>query len=136
MPFDNGGAPLMLDEAGYLREMRALLARPENWCQGRSRIERETGVAFCLSGAMRQVTMSEQLAGVSWSEVERIAHSVVNRLHRIVGAGASFVDFNDADGRQHSDILALLDRAIAETTVGTVADNAREVEIARVEEGV
>lgn len=93
-----------------LREMRELLAEPERWTQsvlakskfGNAVTTRSPrAVSWCLLGAHYRVT-NGWTASDAWDILQR-------------AAGVSSLSFwNDAPGRTHAEVLALLDSCIAD----------------------
>jgi hypothetical protein len=97
--------------ARVLREARALIDKPEKWCQEVDALtadgdecdaRRPEAKCRCISGAIAAVSDPKSSAptDAAWS-----------LLWNAVDGNP--VDWNDAKGRTHADILAAMDRAIA-----------------------
>lgn len=80
---------------------RKLIEKPEHWCQGRYHI----GEASCAEGAVLSVTSEYDDTQTNIARAGAFA-----ALDRAVGG--YIVDFNDAPGRTHSEVLAVFDKAI------------------------
>src|SRR5262245_42296575 len=95
MPFDSL-APFPETETQVTKDLRAALEllgpNGENWCQHAAKI----GGRFCMVGAMLEVEAGE---------------AATTALYRVMGG--SVVDFNDAPGRDFSDVRSAFERAIA-----------------------
>lgn len=85
----------------YLLEVRRALQAPENWTQGM--IANGQG-ARCLWGAILKTVHP----WLSYIEVKKALYSCLP-----AGTAENLVAFNDDASRTHSEILALLDAAIA-----------------------
>lgn len=99
--------------AALARRVRALLAEPERWTQTYlARDANGVGVntrdpraaCWCLMGAISHVLNCEVGKAVE--------HPLWWDLTELTGTGPAA--WNDAPGRTHADVLALLDRVIAE----------------------
>lgn len=96
------------------RRVRALLEAPERWTQGyfaRDAAGQEcvskdpAAQCWCIVGAMVRLGSDDPRPDVEF----------INVLKAHLGpAGRSLSMWNDAPGRTHADVLALLDRVIAE----------------------
>jgi hypothetical protein len=95
-----------------LRAARELISTPDKWTQGEWGTDAnglfprdgEPATRFCLWGACRHATRQDGVRfHLAWQVLERM---------RPGGMGA--ITFNDAPTTTHADVLALLDRAIAE----------------------
>lgn len=100
----------MSDELQILRDLRDLLEPPQNWIKGAYARDEHGFLAgsthplatcWCLSGAVTRVAPS---------------HQVVARIYRLLARRGfvSLPEFNDHPDTTHSDVLELLDEAIAE----------------------
>jgi hypothetical protein len=106
------------DARTILADARALLSDPERWTTG-TLAQREDGLpvdpwspsacCWCLVGALQCVA---RRGGAPYSDEYAAAYRALNRLLDQSDA----VDFNDT--AEHEDVLALLDRAIAEASRG------------------
>ncbi len=94
-----------------LRAARALIAEPERWTQGEYAVDAEgrrvpalapEALRFCAVGACERAGC-KPLAGAG------VIHALVTALP--AGQRSRITDFNDA--HEHSEVLALFDRAIA-----------------------
>lgn len=89
------------------RRVRALLAEPERWTQG----------CYARDASGRAVNSGDRSAQ-SWDimgAMKRCGGWTFPMLEMLnAEAGGDFVSWNDAPGRTHADVLALLDRVIAE----------------------
>jgi hypothetical protein len=90
------------------RRVRALLEAPERWTQMALARTAEgelceptdsVAVCWCLLGAFDHVERGDDVGFIRFLEKE---------------LGGSVTRWNDAPGRTHADVLALLDRVIAE----------------------
>lgn len=90
-----------------LVKARALIEDPERWTQGawardawgnKTLDSRDNAVAFCVAGAMCRVS-GDMVPRDAWAAFELAAGDGISR-------------FNDA--QTHADVLAVLDKAIAE----------------------
>jgi hypothetical protein len=93
--------------------MRELLAKPEAWTQG----------AYARDASGRYVSLVSQEAscwciGGALLKCSRMGGNYDEVLFKLGGifAGDSISAWNDAPERTHADVLALLDRAIAEAS--------------------
>jgi hypothetical protein len=94
-----------------LRQARKLIEKPEHWTQGANArkangllcsVDATDAVCFCLNGAIhRRMRLGDYSS----------CGSACGALCRV--AGGSFIEFNDAPGRAHAEVLDLLDRTIA-----------------------
>lgn len=104
-----------------LVQAREIIARPEHWTQGASyrdqdghNTTRETAVSFCLGGAIDHATYC------LCSDFD-VAYTLNQRAIRLIddvcqgepGDFESCVKYNDHPGREHREVLAVLDKAIA-----------------------
>ena len=96
-----------------LLAVRELLSVPERWNKGfgarNSKGEAvsslsPTACAWCLKGACAQVT------GIEYSVVGDRFDRLIVSIRMVCGYFVS--DFNDAPGRTHAEVLALIDKAI------------------------
>lgn len=96
-----------------LKAVRELLSVPERWTKdsmARAADGKDIDYAsrkarcWCLYGAATKVTNHELIRGRDLRDVIR---------NHIGGPGVTIMTWNDAPGRTHADVLALLDRAIA-----------------------
>lgn len=97
-----------------LEGARTRLNRPYGWCQGSlhkwpNRKGSEV-LASCLLGALYMAVDDADDAGVG--RYTQALHDAIGVLNRDLPGG--IVAFNDAPGRRKHEVLALLDRAIAE----------------------
>ena len=98
------------------RRVRALLEAPERWTQGAIACDGDgemvsaharTAVCWCMIGAINRCAARARASVDVNLELRRL-------LEKARG-GTEPLDFwNDAPGRTHADVLALLDRVIAE----------------------
>jgi hypothetical protein len=108
-------------QATYLRAVRELLAEPERWTKkaiardaaGKATdVYDERAVSRCLGGARleaeRDCRPYDPLRLMRISDEDRALHQSVRKR-----GFEGFVSFNDAPQTTHSDILAVLDEAIA-----------------------
>lgn len=96
-----------------LQGVRELLSDEKRWTRGsyaRDRLGRtthstsESAVCWCLIGALGKITNHERGARSAERALERVARR----------RGREFpAEWQDADGRTHAEVLALLDEAIA-----------------------
>lgn len=85
------------EEAAIVRRMMELLKEPESWCQG----TRYRDGAMCLLGAAEKACTVGQ----------RLEVKAVNKaIHR--ECDLSIHAWNDAPGRTHAEILAMLARVL------------------------
>ena len=116
----------MTEEIEIMREARRILARPEAWAQG-SRAQDSHGVncpvraigavRWCLVGAIERANPADR--GWIVSDVARLLIGVCDAPYRLApaaGASEKLVWWNDSKDRKHSDVLALLDRALTAAT--------------------
>ena len=90
-----------------LRKTRALLTNPFDWIQGVSIKDRDNGSkSYCLMGAAWAACENGDRDDC-YDEVKRALSAVTPKSYE------SPIAFNDAVGRQHGEILELLDEAIA-----------------------
>jgi hypothetical protein len=102
-------------EAEYqLTVARALISKPENWCQGGFRKNLYkfgvvVGAAFCAGGAMRESNLDPY---VFYQHTPAYGF-----LHEAAGIApapdGSLSEWNDAPARTHGEVLAVYDAAIA-----------------------
>lgn len=112
-----------------LERARAVIEKPENWCQGfyavrtprresspRIGVEVHSGdaCAWCALGALHR---AGRLAGLKttsepWSKAEDTLYLTTDAVTK--GATSDVTEFNDWSETTHEAILALYDRAIAE----------------------
>jgi len=99
--------------AEYLREMRKLIEKPENWCQGEyardangNRVHDGSGAAtrWCALGSYWKVRYSHP-------EFETTPLNLLAKAATQRGV-QGVADFNDS--HTHEEVLALFDEAIAE----------------------
>lgn len=86
-----------------LKAVRELLTLPEKWCQGY--LEKEN--SFCLLGALIQVTAGDTSRRVCAKAFLQTKLPVDGR------AGHSIINWNDAEGRTHAEVLEMLDKTIS-----------------------
>ena len=83
-----------------LLDARALLARPNGWIQGRRRMLRSDGNrAYCIEGAIEAAEPGGRMGSPAWARVQ----SVLDQL---------IPEYNDEPGRQQSEVVETIDRAI------------------------
>ena len=88
---------------------RALIAEPNNWCQGFTAVRNGEHVSYCMAGAVSRVCADESTSKAT-ETLDALSEAVNNtngRFHSIVG-------FNDHKETTHEQILAIFDKAIAE----------------------
>ncbi len=97
------------------RRVRALLEAPERWTQGHMaetakgsacRSESRHAARWCLLGA---VTRSWAELDSDWQDEDELSIAL-----RAYTGPDGLIHWNDAPGRTHADVLALLDTVIAE----------------------
>lgn len=81
-----------------LRAARAMVATPEQWCQG----EGHRGIAFCMGRALRESQL--HVAGGECHALDLLLKDPC--LDDVVV-------WNDTPGRTHAEVLAVFDAAIA-----------------------
>lgn len=92
-------APAVSEEAAIVRRMMELLKEPENWCQGAL----EDDGRMCVLGAVHNVSVERHVSGLPLE--------VLRSLTQECGRGG--VDaWNDAPGRTHAEVLAMLARVL------------------------
>lgn len=79
---------------------RALIDTPEKWRKG------QQGGAYCLGTALGEACTRV--------EFEKVRAAVVRHLPSPVARRLAIVAFNDDPNTTHADILALIDRAVAD----------------------
>ncbi|MDH7796406.1 MULTISPECIES: hypothetical protein [unclassified Beijerinckia] len=93
-----------------LTAVRDLLSDPNRWTQGwlamnKHRLhvhpQNESATCWCLVGAGRKLLPFDR------------ENEVNSALYHAIGDGRSIANFNDHPNTRHSDVLALLDKAIA-----------------------
>jgi hypothetical protein len=85
-----------------LLDVRALLARPGGWIQGREEVIQPDGsVSYCIEGAINAAVPPMQ----TWSSMR-----ARERVESVVDRGIPW--FNDAPTTTQADVLAVIDRAI------------------------
>lgn len=104
----------MSDVSETLRAARKLIEKPENWCQwqyamnadgDRVFVMADDATRWCLSGAMQRVCGSFNGRG-------RPAYQALLDVVDTGSSGRAIPHFNDT--HTHPEVLAVLDRAIAE----------------------
>lgn len=119
--------PASSEVRALLEGVRALLAEPERWTRRASARTHPHGksipfndpraTCWCLSGAMGKV--SAEMAGphdtMEIAAMRRVAEAIQSWSGGASGYSAleTVLTFNDAPGRRHSTVLAILDGAIA-----------------------
>lgn len=115
--------------AEKLAAVRALLATPDQWCQGAMALDslgRYTGYtdpescSFCLVGAIAKVERID-VGMMSYESAKKTDthRALVQELEASMGESMddagfdSLVDFNDHEATGYEQVLALLDRTIA-----------------------
>ena len=95
------------DAEYHLTVARALIDKPEKWCQGGF----HKGDSFCAAGALREPWMTKPVREEYYGE---------SRAAELLAKAVGIYDFNlisrwnDAPERTHAEVLAAYDRAIAE----------------------
>lgn len=97
-------APAVSEEAAIVRRMMELLATPDRWCQRGLRI----GKAMCLMGALRSAS---SLDDDDWETISPHQDIFVAMTYECGSQGVPAL-FNDAPGRTHAEILAMLARVL------------------------
>jgi hypothetical protein len=101
-----------------LTDMKGLLKGPESWTQGADARNakghpippwREDVVCLCLLGAKKRASTLGTQYGAGF-KVEELLDEAVRKL---TGSKVSFVAYNDTPGRTYSEVVHLLDVAIA-----------------------
>lgn len=128
-----------------IRDMRALLAKPERWAQGENArlangdpcdANDRDADCWCLTGALIHVACEREADeypdgvasefdidgsapdspfkwGAAYWDAQHIVLATVRSFAEILDDAAyAIVDFNDEEGREHADILLVLDRAM------------------------
>ncbi|MDH7796401.1 MULTISPECIES: hypothetical protein [unclassified Beijerinckia] len=106
-----------------LKAVRNHLATPDRWTQhslarnadGMSGLLPESGAAvcWCLFGALRAVELPHWSRAAVVSTLAKLIEPEAKDLHNNGVAADIVIAFNDADNRKHGEVLALLDKAIA-----------------------
>ena len=98
-----------------LRDVRALLAEPEGWTQERfardstgSRVPTHDPEAVCwdLTGAISKCLRNHP------GEEEVVLDEVLEAMLSFIDPSLSMVGWNDAEGREHGEVLNLIDKGI------------------------
>jgi hypothetical protein len=98
-----------------LLDARALLARPNGWVQGQRQVLQPDGVrAYCIEGALDEADPGLGLASPAWARVQ----SVLVR---------PIPEYNDEPGRQQSEVVQTIDRAIESEWRGDPLSTPREL---------
>lgn len=100
---------------GVLKCTRAFLAAKENWVQG---LYFSASGACCLTGALFKCSPGSTPRHSNWDTQKELSDHIPASFVPPTALFASVHDrltiFNDDPGTKHSDILALLDRTIAD----------------------
>ena len=101
-----------------LVQARHLLQKPQSWSQGafaynegdhRVSFTDPNACSFCLEGAIRRAALR---GCASEAQLERALMLVRTTIH-VPGNYSSIQGWNDRETTKHSDVLAVLDKAIA-----------------------
>jgi hypothetical protein len=83
-----------------LLDARALLAKPNGWIQGQRRMLQPDGSrAYCIEGAIEAAAPDSGVTPKAWARVQSVLHQLIP-------------EYNDAPGRQQSEVVETIDRAI------------------------
>lgn len=108
-----------------LKATRELIALPERWTQralARDEYKAPVGifssraVCFCLEGALIRSEGDNDDADAFYG-AENAIKGAKKAIYKVIGSGSISL-FNDAPGRTHSEVLAVLDEAIEEWIKG------------------
>jgi len=111
MPFDNVPpltrylSDIERRDLRALRQARRLIESPEKWCKG----QYVNDGRMCVLAAVQHC---------DWGRPRDGWETAALRLHELLPKGMTLPVFNDMPRTTHADVLALLDRAIAELNVG------------------
>lgn len=100
-----------------LRIARRLILNPENWTKGAfTRSERDGRERHCILAVLGHVTRDEK--GQYPNPRYRAARAAVSNVIQIPDQPyIDMLSWHDADERTHSEVIAALDLAIAQTTL-------------------
>lgn len=111
------------EQVRLLQEARELIESPMQWTQRRfARSSNGNGVdplapnacTFCLDGALRRVIARHFDQNSYASTHDQLTALIEQELPNPMSPDGNIVSFNDDPRTQHADVLALIDRAIAE----------------------
>ena len=97
-----------------LPAVRELLSNPQSWMQGEYTNSDKT--CFCVLGALahvRGVDPTFETLNPHDPDIRKLALTISPDISPGLFADVTVADFNDAEERNHPDILNLLDKAIA-----------------------
>lgn len=86
---------------------RALIDTPEKWVKGAFALHTDHGTCYCLAGALLKAT-----PGDIFNEDFAAAGTVLKKAINSPSADFRLHLWNDAPERTHSEVLAVVDRAI------------------------